>query len=53
MTLHNACTAWEFAAETHPIKLQHLQNKALHTIGNFPRRTPIRELHVAFHLPYV
>jgi hypothetical protein len=40
-------------AETHLIKLQRLQNKVLRTIGNFPRHTPVRELHVAFNIPYV
>jgi hypothetical protein len=44
--------AWESAAVTHLIKLQRLQNKVLRTIGNFPRRTPVRELHVAFNIPY-
>jgi hypothetical protein len=39
-----ASPAWEFAANTHLLKLQCLQNKVLHTIGNFPRRTPVREL---------
>jgi hypothetical protein len=48
-----ACPAWEFAADTHLIKLQRLQKKVLRTIGNFPRRTSVREMHVAFHLPYV
>jgi hypothetical protein len=43
----------EFEADTHLIKLQHLQNKVLRTIGNFPRHTPVREMHMAFHLPYV
>jgi hypothetical protein len=61
-TLHKAliksvmtyvCPSWEFAADTHLIKLQRLQNKVLRTIGNFPRRTPVREIHMAFHLPYV
>jgi hypothetical protein len=33
-----ACPAWEFAAETYLLKLQRLQNKVLHTIGNFSRR---------------
>jgi hypothetical protein len=33
--------------------LQRLQNKVLRTIGNFSRRTPVREIHMAFHLPYV
>jgi hypothetical protein len=37
-----ASPAWEFAADTHLIKLQCLQNKVLRTIGNFPRRTPVR-----------
>jgi hypothetical protein len=35
------------------LKLQRLQNKVLRTIGHFPRRTPVRELHVAFDIPYV
>jgi hypothetical protein len=48
-----ACTAWEFAVETHLLKLQLLQNRVLRTIGNFPRNTPVRELHVAFQVPYV
>jgi hypothetical protein len=29
------------------------QNKVLHTIGNFPRRTPVRDLHIAFKIPYI
>jgi hypothetical protein len=48
-----ACPAWEFAADTHLIKLQRLQNKVLPIIGNFPRRTSVRDMHLAFHLPYV
>jgi hypothetical protein len=48
-----ACPALEFAADTHVLKSQHLQNKVLRTIGNFPRRTPVRELHVAFKIPYI
>jgi hypothetical protein len=36
-----ASPAWEFAADTHLLKLQRLQNKVLCTIGNFPRRTPV------------
>jgi hypothetical protein len=48
-----ACPAWEFAADTHLFKLQRLQNKVLRTIGNFPRLTPVLEMHMAFHLPYV
>jgi hypothetical protein len=48
-----ACPAWEFASDTHLIKLQRLQNKVLHTIANFPRGTSVRDMHLAFHLPYV
>jgi hypothetical protein len=48
-----ACPAWEFAADTCLLKFQRLQNKVLRTIGHFPRRTPVRELHVAFEIPYV
>jgi hypothetical protein len=48
-----ACPAWEFAADNHLLKLQRLQNKVLHTIGNFPRSTPVHDLHMAFKLPYV
>jgi hypothetical protein len=48
-----ACPAWEFAAETHLLKLQCMQNMVLHTIGNFPRHTLIRDMHVAFQVPYV
>jgi hypothetical protein len=40
-------------ADTHLMKLQRLQNKVLRTIVNFPRRTPVREMHMTFHLPYV
>jgi hypothetical protein len=42
--------AWEFAEDTHLMKLQRLQNKVLCTIGNFPRRTPVRYLHTAYNL---
>jgi hypothetical protein len=48
-----AYPAWEFAADTHLIKLQRQQNKVLRTIGSFPRRTSVRKLHMAFHSPYV
>jgi hypothetical protein len=33
--------------------LQRLKNKVLRTIGNFPRRTPSRELHKVFSIPYI
>jgi hypothetical protein len=48
-----ACPAWEFAAESHLLELQRLQNKVLRTIGNFPRRTSVRDIHVAFQIPYI
>jgi hypothetical protein len=48
-----ACPAWEFAAGTHLLKLQCLQNKVLRTIGNFPRHTAVRKLHKAFNIPYI
>jgi hypothetical protein len=48
-----ACPAWKSAADTHVLQLQRLQKKVLRTIGNFPWRTPVRELHSAFNIPYV
>jgi hypothetical protein len=48
-----ACPAWELATDTHLLKLQRQQNKVVRTIGNFPRCTPVRDLHTAFHLPYM
>jgi hypothetical protein len=48
-----ACPAWEYAADTHLLKLQHLQNKFLRKIRKFSRRTPVRELHMAFKVPYI
>jgi hypothetical protein len=35
------------------MKLQRLQNKDLRTSGNFSRRTPVRDLHIPFKIPYV
>jgi hypothetical protein len=48
-----ASPAWEFAADSYLIKLQLLQNRVLRTIGNFPRRTLVRDLHMAFKILYV
>jgi hypothetical protein len=48
-----ACPAWEFAAETYLLKLQCLQNKVLRTNGNLPSSTLVRDMHVAFQIPYV
>jgi hypothetical protein len=44
--LIHVCPAWKFAADSHLLKLQRLQ--VLRTIGNLLRRTPTRDLHVAF-----
>jgi hypothetical protein len=35
------------------MKLQRLQNKVLRTVGSFPRRTPVRDLHMAFEILFV
>jgi hypothetical protein len=43
----------ELVADTHLLKLQHMQNKVLRTTGNFPRCTPVSDMHTAFNLPYV
>jgi hypothetical protein len=48
-----ACPAWKFAADTHLLKLQSLQNKVHRTIGKFPRNTPIRNNHTSLQIPYV
>jgi hypothetical protein len=48
-----ACSAWELASESHILKLQRLQNKVLGTIGNFPWRTSVPDMHVVFQIPYV
>jgi hypothetical protein len=43
-----ACPGWEFAAESHLLKLQRLQNRVPRTVGNFSRRTSVRDMHQAF-----
>jgi hypothetical protein len=62
LTLHKALIssvmtyarpALEFVEDTRLMKLQCLQRKVLHTIGNLPRRTLVRDLRVAFKLPYI
>jgi hypothetical protein len=40
-------------ADIHLLKLQHLQNKVLHTIGKFLRHIPVHELHIPFHVLYI
>jgi hypothetical protein len=46
-----ACPAWEFTADTHLMKLQHLQNKVLCTTDTFPRNT-ILDMHISLQIPY-
>jgi hypothetical protein len=48
-----ASPALEFAADTLLMKLQRLQYKVLCTIDNYRRRTRVRDLHLAFHIPYI
>jgi hypothetical protein len=48
-----ACVAWELAADTYFLKLQRLQNKVLHTTGNFSRCTLVHDLHMTFNLLYI
>jgi hypothetical protein len=50
---NNSLIPSEFAADYYLLKLQRLQNKVLRTIGNFPRRTPVHDLHMAFKLLYI
>jgi hypothetical protein len=33
--------------------MERLQNKVLRTIGNYPRRTPVRDLNMYFQIPFV
>jgi hypothetical protein len=48
-----ACPTWELVTNTYLLKLQRLQNKVLHTIGNFPRCTLVCDLYTSFNLLYV
>jgi hypothetical protein len=48
-----ACPTWYYASDALLLKLQRLQNRVHHTTGNLDRCTPVRELHVAFKIPYV
>jgi hypothetical protein len=48
-----ACPAWEFAGNSHLLKLQRLQNKVLRTTGNLPRSTLTSDLRVSFKIPYL
>jgi hypothetical protein len=51
--MNYACPTWEFAADTHLIKLQRLQNRVLRSVSNLDRRTTVCDLHLAFKIPYV
>jgi hypothetical protein len=48
-----ASLSWKFAADVHLMKLRRPQNKVLRAICNYPRRTPVRDLHMAFQIPFV
>jgi hypothetical protein len=61
LTLHNsliesvvtyAWREWEFAADTQLLKLKRLQQKVLVITGKLSKREPVRDLHVAFKIPY-
>jgi hypothetical protein len=40
-------------ADARLLKLQHLQNRVLRAVGNLDRCTSVRELQMAFKIPYV
>jgi CRISPR/Cas system-associated endoribonuclease Cas2 len=48
-----ACPTWEFAADTHLMKLQRVQNSVFRAISNLDRRTLVRDLQLAFKIPCV
>jgi hypothetical protein len=48
-----ACPTWEYAANAHLFKLQRQQNRVLRAAVNLDRRTPVREMYVAFKIAYV
>jgi hypothetical protein len=47
------CSTWEYAAYSHFLKLQRLQNRVIRAIGNLGRCTPVGEVHLAFKIPCV
>jgi hypothetical protein len=47
-----ACPVWEFEAEIHILKLQRLQNGGF-APSAISQDTSIRNMHVAFQIPYV
>jgi hypothetical protein len=48
-----ACPTWAYAADAHLLKLQRIQKRVLRGVENLDRCTQVRELHVAFRIPYV
>jgi hypothetical protein len=48
-----ACPTWEYAADSHLLKLQCLQNRVLWATGNLDRCTSVHESHMAFKIPYM
>jgi len=48
-----ACLACEFEADSHVLKFYRLHDLVFPIIGNLPRRTPGRDLHVTFKIPYI
>jgi hypothetical protein len=52
-TMTYVCPACEFVADSHLLKLQPLQNKALRTTVNLKRSTMTGDLHVEFKIPYI
>jgi hypothetical protein len=51
--MNYACPTWDYAADAHLLKPQRLQNRVLRAIENLDRCTSVRELYVAFKIPYV
>jgi hypothetical protein len=52
LIVHDYST-WEYAAETYLFKLQRLQNRFCRAIVKLYKRTPVREMHMHFKIPYV
>jgi hypothetical protein len=44
---------WEYAADSHLFKLQRLQNRVFRAIEYLHKCKLLRELHVAFEIPYM
>jgi hypothetical protein len=48
-----ACPFWESAADTHPLKVQRLQNKFVRPTARFSRCKLVSGFHTAFKLLYI